>query len=157
VVVTGLAVLVGSFALGAVALRSAHSSRVNAPPADAEARGRMIRRAVDLAYRCLPGGLTTAWRDISSFVGPSLPAGLSYDLAEESLSHAGFNFTWARRTVPKPMDEHLKSSPTLAVMRQLTLWPIGEFEVSVTLVPDRRTHFDTVERTSAFIRGERWI
>jgi hypothetical protein len=117
----------------------------------------MIRRAVDHAYWCLPGGVTTAWRDISSFVGPSLPAGLSYDVAEESLARAGFDFIWARRTVPKPMDEFLKRSPTMAVMRQLTLWPLGELEISVTLVPARQTKFETVERTRASIRGERWI
>jgi hypothetical protein len=157
VIATGLAALVGSFALGAVALQSAHSMRANEPPADARARGRMIRRAIEQAYWCFPGGITTAWGNASSFVEPSLPAGLSYDLAEESLWQAGFDFIWARRTTPKPMDEYLKRSPTLAVMRQLILWPIGKLEIAVTVVPARRTNFQTVERTSAFIRFERWI
>jgi hypothetical protein len=157
VVVTGLAVLVGSFALGAVALSSARGSRVSERPAEARAKGALVRHAVDQAPKNFPVGARSDWRDISALVAPYIPAGMSYDVAEEILWHAGFGLTWSRRTAARPMDENLKRCLTLAIMRRLTLWPVGEFEVSVTLVPDRRTHFDTVERTSAFIRGERWI
>ena len=55
------------------------------------------------------------------------------------------------------MEERLKSSSTLAVMRQLILWPIGKLEIAVTVVPARRANFQTIERTSAFIRAERWV
>jgi hypothetical protein len=117
----------------------------------------LVRRAVDQASRSLSARTRTDWRDISPLVAPHIAAGTSYDLTEAILWHAGLGFTWSRRTAAKPMDENLKRCPTLAVRRGLTLWPIGDFEASVTLVPDRRATFDIVEQTCAVIRGGRWI
>ena len=154
-IVTGLAVLLGSLALGAVALRSAHGSR-SGERTDARAKGASVRRAVEAAYEGLPVGTTPEWQDISSLVSPLIPAGTPYDLAEDILCQAGFGFTWSRLTAAKPMDENLKRCPTIAVMRRWHLQPLGELEASVTLVPDRLAKFDTVERTCAVIRGVRW-
>jgi hypothetical protein len=156
VVIVGLAALLGSFALGAVALRSARGSRTSEQTNGAREEGKAIRRAVDAAYSALPIGNAAEWHDISSVVSPLLSAGTSYDLAEDILWHAGFGFTWSRRTAAKPMDENLKRCMTVAVRCELSLWPLGALEASVTLVPDRRTRFETVGRTCAVIRGVRW-
>ena len=59
-------------------------------------------------------------------------------------------------TAAKPMDENLKRCPTIAVIRRLSFSPLGVFEASVTLMPNRLAKFDTVERTSAVVRGVRW-
>jgi len=155
VIVTGLASLVGAFALGAVALRTARGNRRN-EDADVRAKSGMIRRAIDGAYGALPIGNTSQWHDFSSAISPLIPAGISYDLAEKILWYAGFGFTWSRLTSAKPMDENLKRCSTVAVRCDLGLWPLGALEASVTLVPNRRTKFETVERTWAVIRGVRW-
>jgi len=123
---------------------------------EAREKGRTVRRAIDEASGRLPVGTTADWRDISHVIEPHIPAGTSYDLAEAILWYAGFGFTWSRQTAAKPMDENLKRCPTIAVVRQPILWPIGEREVSVTLVPNLLANFDTVERACAFIRDERW-
>jgi hypothetical protein len=154
VIVTGLAALAGSFALGAVALRSARGNRPN-ENADARAKSGMVRRAVDEAYGSLPVGSTSEWHDFSSVISPLIPTGTSYDLTEQILWHAGFGFTWSRLTAAKPMDENLKRCSTVAVRCDLSLWPLGAYEASVTLMPDRRTKFETVERMWAVIRGVR--
>lgn len=156
VVVTGLAALVGSFALGAVALRSARGSRASEQSADARAKASDVSRVIDKAYKDLPLGAASEWHDVSSLVSPLIPAGTSYDLAESILWHAGFGFRWSRLTAAKPIDENLKRCPTIAVARRLRFSPLGEFQASVTLVPDRRAKFDAVERISAVIRGVRW-
>jgi hypothetical protein len=119
----------------------------------------MVQQAVEKAYESLPirdRTASRAWRDVSSMFEDSLPAGLAYDVAEEILWYAGFGFRWARRIAAKPFDESLKICPTQALSYRLIPWPIGYVEVSVMLVPDRRTRFDTVERTCVSIRGERW-
>jgi hypothetical protein len=54
------------------------------------------------------------------------------------------------------MDENLKRCLTVAVRCESSLWPLGALEASVTLVPDRQSKFDTVERTCAVVRGVRW-
>ena len=154
VIVTGVAALLGSFALGGIALQSARGSRASERTPDARAKGEMLSRAIDKAYRDLPDG--SKWHDISPVITPLIPGGTPYDLAEAILWEAGFGFTWSRRTALKPMDENLKRCLTLAARRRLVLWPPGQFKVSVTLTPDRRTKFDTVERTGASIQSERW-
>ena len=156
VIVTGLAALVGSFALGVVALRSARGSRASEQTADARAKASEVSRAIDKAYKDLPLGATSEWHDVSSLISPLIPAGTPYELAEGILWHAGFGFRWSRLIAAKPMDENLKRCPTIAVMRRLRLSPLGEFQASVTLVPDRLSKFDAVERTYAVIRGVRW-
>jgi hypothetical protein len=156
VIVTGLAALVGSFALGAVALRSARGSRASEQTADARAKANEVGAAIDKAYKDLPLGTTSEWHDVSSLISPLIPPGTPYDLTEEILWHAGFGFRWSRLTAAKPMDENFKRCPTIAVRRRLRLSPLGEFQASVTLVPDRRMKFDAVERTCAVIRGVRW-
>jgi hypothetical protein len=125
VIVTGTAVLLGSLALGTVALRSAWSSRAGEPSADARAKGELVRRAVDKGYRDLPVRTRMDWRDVSPLVAPHIPAGTAYGFAEAILWHAGFGFTWSRQTAAKPMDENLKRCLTVAVR------PLG-------LVADRR-------------------
>ena len=156
VIVTGLGVLFGSFALGAVALRGARGSRSAERTPDGQAIGGMLSRAIDKAYRDLPAGTKSSGHDISTVVAPLIPAGTPYDLAEEILWEAGFGFTWSRRTALKPIDENLKRCMTVAAKRVLVLWPAGYFRVSVTLAPNRLTSFDTVERTSASIQSEHW-
>lgn len=118
--------------------------------------GKRVRRAVDEAYKNLPAGAASEWHDISSLISPLIPAGTPYDLAEGILWQAGFAFTWSRLTAAKPMDENLKRCPTIAVMRELSLRPLGTLRASVTLAPDRLAKFDTVEQTRAFIWRERW-
>jgi hypothetical protein len=151
-----LAVLGGSLALGAVAVRSAWSSRAAEPP-DVRAKGEAVREAVDKAYERFPGGTHGEWRDISSVVAAHIPAGTAYDLAEAILWRAGFDFTWARRIAARPMDESLKMCPTEATRDGLMRWPLGDFEVSVTLEPDRLANFDRVERARTVIRVRHWI
>ena len=155
-IAAGVAALFGSVALGAVALRSAQGSRAPERAVDARAKGVKVLRTVETAYKHLAVGATSEWQDISSLVSPLIPAGTPYDLAEDILWHAGFGFTWSRRTAAKPMDEDLKRCPTIAVMSRWNLQPLGEFEASVTLVPNRLAKFDTVEQTCAVIRGVRW-
>jgi len=142
--VTGAAALIGSLALGAVALRSAWSSRAGEPSADAHAKGELVRHAIDEAYRTLPVGNRADWRDVSPLVALHIPAGTSYDFAETILWHAGCGFTWARRTAAKPMEENLKRCPTLAAD-----WSYGRSASSKS----RYSSSPTVWRTSTPSNG----
>ncbi|MBS0540559.1 MAG: hypothetical protein JSR47_17475 [Proteobacteria bacterium] len=86
--------------------------------------------------------------DISKLVAPYLPAGMSFDTAEEILGHAGFSIGKS--------DSDSKGPIVWAALHRLTsVWPIEHMDVSVWLHP-RRPGETTVAKVVARINRFDW-
>jgi hypothetical protein len=142
----------------AFAVADAQEESLNMPSEDTEKRGQELKTALQQAYHQLrssgkPLGLNT---DVTSYVLPYLPPGISFKDAEQILADAGFAV--GSRPNPSQANNPNRASDWYAVLARISPFvedTPNKVSVYVTLLPKSPGDYSIVEKLTAsfFVSG----